>query len=121
MGWKTGTVRLYSRVLVDHGLYSSVLDDGVWWVAMSGFCQSQVHIAAAAVTLLLSQDGREEDDADTDVWDVDVVDDHGDADGTDLFLYWSAPETLLLIHDQVVGQEDEPGGDFHFWGIEVTI
>ena len=118
MGWKTGTVWLYSRVLVDHGLYSSVLDDGVWWVAMSGFCQSQVHIAAA-VTLLLSQDGRQEDDADTDVWDVDVVDDHGDADGTDLFLYWSAPESLL--NDQVVSQEDEAGEDFHFWGIEVTI
>ena len=66
MGWKTGTVRLYSRVLVDHGLYSSVLDDGVWRVAMSGFCQSQVHIAAAAapVTLLLSQDGSEEDEVD---------------------------------------------------------
>ena len=116
-----GFDRLVSSVLVGLGIYSSVLDDRVWWVAMSGFCQSQVHIAAAAVTLLLSQDGREEDDADTDVWDVDVVDDHGDADGTDLFLYWSAPETLLLIHDQVVGQEDEPGGDFHFWGIEVTI
>ena len=60
--------RLFSSVLVGLGLYSSVLDDRVWWVAMSGFCQSQVHIAAAAaVTLLLSQDGREEDDADTDV------------------------------------------------------
>ena len=68
MGWMTGTVRLYSRVLVDHGLYSSVLDDGVWWVAMSGFCQSQVHIAAAAalVTLLLSQDGSREDETDAD-------------------------------------------------------
>ena len=59
--------RLFSSVLVGLGLYSSVLDDRVWWVAMSGFCQSQVHIAGAAVTLLLSQDGREEDDADTDV------------------------------------------------------
>ena len=48
---------------------------GVWWVVMSGFCQSQVHIAAAAaVTLLLSQDGSEEDEADAD------DDAYGDAD-----------------------------------------
>ena len=42
---------------------------------MSGFCQSQVHIAAAApVTLLLSQDGSREDETDAD------DDAYGDAD-----------------------------------------
>ena len=100
----------------------------VYWRTGSGGLRCLASVNPKSTLLLLrpcssvlSQDGREEDDADTDVWDVDVVDDHGDADGTDLFLYWSAPETLLLIHDQVVGQEDEAGGDFHFWGIEVTI
>ena len=74
MCWTMGSGRLFSSVLVGLGVYSSVLDDRVWWVAMSGFCQSQVHIAAAApVTLLLSQDGSEEDDAD--------ADDADDADG----------------------------------------
>ena len=76
MCWTMGFDRLVSSVLVGLGLYSSVLDDRVWWVAMSGFCQSQVHIAAAAapVTLLLSQDGSREDEA--------VADDdaYGDAD-----------------------------------------
>ena len=62
-----GSGRLFSSVLVGLGLYSSVLDDRVWWVVMSGFCQSQVHIAAAApVTLLLSQDGSREDETDAD-------------------------------------------------------
>ena len=65
MCWTMGSDRLFSSVLVGLGIYSSVLDDRVWWVVMSGFCQSQVHIAAAApVTLLLSQDGSEEDEVD---------------------------------------------------------
>ena len=68
MCWTMGFDRLFSSVLVGLGIYSSVLDDRVWWVAMSGFCQSQVHIAAAAapVTLLLSQDGSREDETDAD-------------------------------------------------------
>ena len=75
MCWTMGFGRLFSCVLVGLGVYSSVLDDRVWWVVMSGFCQSQVHIAAAAaVTLLLSQDGSEENEADAD------DDAYGDAD-----------------------------------------
>ena len=65
MCWTMGFDRLFSSVPVGLGIYSSVLDDRVWWVVMSGFCQSQVHIVAAApVTLLLSQDGSEEDEVD---------------------------------------------------------
>ena len=68
-----GFDRLFCSVPVGLGIYSSVLDDRVWWVVMSGFCQSRVHIAAA-VTLLLSQDGSREDETDAD------DDAYGDAD-----------------------------------------
>ena len=75
MCWTMGFDRLFSSVPAGLGVYSSVLDDWVWWVAMSGFCHSQVHIAAAApVTLLLSQDGSREDETDAD------DDAYGDAD-----------------------------------------
>ena len=61
---------------------------------MSGFCQSQVHIAAAApVTLLLSQDGSEEDEADAD--DADDAD--GDADCCWCWYHIAAAEMLLLV------------------------